>query len=156
MKKLFFTLVFAAIAAVSFSQVAFTEVAFDSLDATSKKLFSKYGVANPYGDMVKIEADSVIAIYKITGIKKSRKMVTDSAGVKTPEAPDQFMTVYMKNGETLAFVSIDDPRSNGADAASISALMSGTGLGQGDGLNAPAPTPAPTTQRSYTIPNREL
>ena len=149
MKKIILSLVFAAIAAVSFGQVAFTEIAFDSLDVASQKLFSKYGVANPYGNLVKIEVDSVIAIYKITGIKKSRKMVADSAGVKTPETPDQFMTIYTKNEETMAFVSLDDPRVNGSDATTISALMSGTGFKQGDD-EFPVPT-ATTTTKSYTI-----
>jgi hypothetical protein len=149
MKKLFLSIIFAAIAAIGFGQVAFTEVAFDSLDVASKKLFSKYGVANPYGNVVKIKADSVTGIYKITGIKKSRKMIADSSGVKTPETPDQYMTIYMKNGKTMAFVSLDDPRVNGSDAATIAALMSGTGLKQGDDEfpDAPTTTPAP----SYTI-----
>lgn len=132
MKKLFVFFVFAAIAAVSFGQVAFTEVAFDSLDVASQKLFSQYGVVNPYGETIKVESDSIVAIFKITGIKKSRKMVADTAGVKTPEAPDQFMTIYIKGGKTMAFVSLDDPTINGNDAATISALMGGTGLKQGD------------------------
>ncbi len=132
MKKLFLSFIFAAIAAVSFSQVQYTEVAYDSLSIQEQEMFSKYGTTNPYGNLVKAETDSIVAIFKVTGIKKSRRMVADSAGVKSPEVSDQFMTIYTKNGETMAFVSLDDPTVNGNDAATIAALMSGTGLKQGD------------------------
>lgn len=133
MKKIALFLVFAAIAAVSWGQtVNFTEVSYDSLDVASQELFSKYGSIHPYGETIKIEADSIIAIYKIVGIPKSRRMVADSTGTKKPEYPDQFMTIYNKNGQNQAMVSLDDPRTNGDDSASISALLSQTGLRQGD------------------------
>ncbi len=133
MKKITLFLVFAAIAAVSWGQtVNFTEVSYDSLDVASQKLFSKYGSIHPYGETIKIDADSIIMVYKVTGIPKSRKMVVDSTGTKKPEYPDQFMTIYNKNGQNQAMVSLDDPRINGDDSASISALLSQTGLRQGD------------------------
>ncbi len=79
------------------------EVSYDSLDVASQKLFSKFGVANPYGDVVKIESDSIIAIYKVNDIKKSRKMLTDSTGTH-PEFTTQYMVLYVEKGETKAFV----------------------------------------------------
>ncbi|MCK9466727.1 MAG: hypothetical protein M0P94_00120 [Candidatus Absconditabacterales bacterium] len=131
MKKLFF-FIFAAMAASGFSQVTFIEIKYDSLDVTSRKLFSQYGVANPYGETIKIEADSVIAIYKITDIKKSRKMVVDSTGTKAPEYVDQFMTIFEKDGQIQAFVSLDDPMRDGGSQSAISTLLSQEGLKQGD------------------------
>ena len=132
MKKIVFLFVFAAMATVAVGQVIFTEVSYDSLDVTSRKLFSQYGVANPYGENVKIKTDSIVAVYKITGIPKSRKMVTDSSGNKTPEVRDQFMTIFEKDGQTQAFVSLDDPRLKGDTQSAISTFLSKEGLRQGD------------------------
>jgi len=150
MKKIVFLLVFfVAIAAVSFGQVSFTEVSYDSLDVKSKELFSKYGSLNPYGDNVKPQHDSILAVYKINGIPKSKKMVKDSTGQMVPEQKDQFMTVYLLNGQPMAFVSLDDPRTNGNDHASISALLSQTGLRQGDDeFESPIKE---TTQKNYLL-----
>ncbi len=151
MKKIVLLLFFAAIAAVSWSQttVSFTEVSYDSLDVKSKELFSKYGSLNPYGDNVKPQHDSILAVYKINGIPKSKKMVKDSTGQMVPEQKDQFMTVYLLNGQPMAFVSLDDPRTNGNDHASISALLSQTGLRQGDDeFDSPMKE---TTQQNYLL-----
>jgi hypothetical protein len=151
MKKLFFSFVFAAIAAVSFGQVSYTEIAYDSLSQADQEMFSKWGSKNPFGANIKPEADSVVAIFYITGIKKSREMVMDTvAGKKVPTHPNQYMTVYLKGGKPMAAVSTNDPRVNGSDSASIIALMSSTGLKQGDDEfpNAPSET---TTAPSYTI-----
>ena len=132
MKKAIFLFVFfAAIAASGFGQ-EFIEISYDSLDISSRKLFSQYGVANPYGKTIKIEADSILAVYKITRIPKSRKMIADSAGVKVPEVRDQFMTIFEKDGQTQAFVSLDDPRLKGDTQVDISTFLSQEGLRQGD------------------------
>ena len=151
MKKIALFLVFAAMAASCFGQVTvtFTEIQYDSLDVTSKKLFSQYGVANPYGEVIKIETDSIIAVYKITGIKKSRKTIVDSSGIKTPEVRDQFMTVYTKDGKTKAFVSLDDPTKDGNDSKTISTLLSLEGLKQGDDeFDSPGKK---STQKNYPL-----
>ena len=133
MKKIVFLFdFFAAMAASGFAQVVFSEISYDSLDISSRKLFAQYGALNPYGEVIKIEADSVIAIYKITGIKKSRKMIADSAGVKVPEVRDQFMTIFEKDGQIQAFVSLDDPMRDGGSQSAISTLLSQEGLKQGD------------------------
>lgn len=132
MKKLVLFVFFAAIAAVSFGQVSFVEIRYDSLDVESKKLFSKYGSTNPYGETIKIESDSIIAIYKITGIPKSRKMIVDSAGTKKPECPDQFMTIFFKGEKTQAMVSLDDPREKGDTHSAISTFLTTEGVRQGD------------------------
>lgn len=149
MKKIVFLIIVAMAAVSSFGQVSFVEICYDSLDVESKKLFSKYGSIHPYGETIKIESDSIIAIYKIIGIPKSRKMVVDSTGVTKPEYPDQFMTIYSKNGQNQAIVSLDDPRTNGDGSASISALLSQTGLRQGDDeFDSPMKE---TTQKNYQL-----
>ncbi len=154
MKKLIISLVFAAIAAVSFGQVSYTEIAYDSLDAGSKEMFSEWGSKNPFGADIKPEADSIVAIFYITGIQKSREMVMDTvAGKKVPTHPNQYMTVYFKGGKPMAAVSTDDPRANGVDSASIIALMSSTGLKQGDDEFPEAPNTATIPAPSYTIPS---
>lgn len=114
------------------AQVSVVEIAYDSLNNESQKLFSQYGIANPYGKVVKTESDSIIAIFKVTNIPASRKMVKDSAGVSKPEFPTQYMVIYIKDGKKKGFVTTDNPTVNGDDAASIAALMSDTGLKQGD------------------------
>ena len=76
-------------------------------------------------------------------------MIVDSAGTKKPEYPDQFMTIFFKGGKTQAMVSLDDPRTNGNDHASISALLSQTGLRQGDDeFDSPMKE---TTQKNYQL-----
>jgi len=151
MKKLFLSIIFVAIAAISFGQVAFTEIAYDSLDANSKEMFSIWGSKNPFGKNIKPQADSVVAIFYIKGIKKSHEMVMDTvANKKVPTHPNQYMTVYYKNGRPMAAVSLDDPRANGTDQASIIALMSGSGLKQGDD-EFPSKTDETTPAPSYTI-----
>jgi hypothetical protein len=150
MKNLFLSLVVALFATVSFGQ--FQTISYDSLDVTSQKLFSKYGVANPYGEVIKFEADSIVAIYEITNIKKSRKMVEDSAGVKSPEFSTQYMTIYLKNGEIKAFVGLNNPTTLAANAGvSIATYFQNTGDKQGDDeFSAPTVT---TTTQSYKIPS---
>ncbi len=120
----------------SFGQVSYQETTYDSLSAAGQKLFSDNGNKNSYGDVVKTKVDSVIMVIKVTGIKKSRKMVTDSTGSR-PKLSEQFMIIYETAGKRLAFVSITDPRVNGNTSADIAALMSNTGLGQGDDPSLP-------------------
>ena len=151
MKKIVLFVFFAAIAAVSWGQttVSFTEVSYDSLDVASQKLFSKYGSIHPYGETIKIEADSIIAIYKIVGIPKSRRMVADSTGTKKPECPDQFMTIYNKNGQNQAMVSLDDPREKGDTHSAISTFLTTEGVRQGDDeFSSPIKE---TTQKNYLL-----
>jgi hypothetical protein len=151
MKKIVFLLALVAFAAVSFGQsVNCYEVPYDSLDIESKKLFSKYGSRHPYGETIKIEADSIIAIYKIVGIPKSRRMVADSTGVTKPEYPDQFLILYKKGGKNHAIVSLDDPCKNNNDQASISALLSQTGVRQGDD-EFPESAPTRNSQKNYLL-----
>lgn len=131
MKKMLFLGVFMAIAMITVGQVAVTTVSYDSLDVSSKKLFSQYGVANPYGELVKVKIDSIIGVFEITDIPKSRKMVSDSTGTK-PEYSTQYMVIYVKDGKNKAFVTIDNPTVNGDSQSSIAGLLCGTGLRQGD------------------------
>jgi hypothetical protein len=149
MKKLIMSFALVAIAAVSFGQTSST-ISYDSLDVASQKLFSKYGVANPYGEIIKFEADSIVAIYEITDIKKSRKMVADSVGVKSPEFSTQYMTIYLKDGEMKAFVSLENPTTLAKTAGvSVAAYFQNTGLRQGDDEFG-VPT-KPSTQSPYLI-----
>lgn len=134
MKKLILIAVLAVFtASFSFGQIAFQEVAYDSLSNVDKALFKKYGNAYTYGQKVKVQADSITMIVKVTGIKKSRKMIVDTVtNTKSPEFSEQFMIVYMKGNKTLAFVSSDDPRKWGTTSCSIAAAMSRSGLTQSD------------------------
>lgn len=151
MKKFMLSLIFAAIAAVSFGQTVET-ISYDSLDVASQKLFSKYGVANPYGEIIKFEADSIVAIYEITDIKKSRKMVADSTGAKAPEFTTQYMTIYVKAGEMKAFVSLENPTTLATAAGvSIATYLQDTGLKQGDDEFPEALKTETTPAPSYTI-----
>ena len=144
MRNLLIILSAVLLTAVSgFAQATYTgsveEVAYDSLDATSQKLFSTYGVANPYGELIEfdgIEDADIVGVYRVTDIKKSRKMVTDTTvtpNTTNPEFSTQYMLLYKNSdGNVVAVVTVDDPTINGEDAASISALMNDSGLKQGD------------------------
>ncbi len=151
MKELILSLMVALFATVSFGQTVET-ISYDSLDVASQKLFSKYGVANPYGEVIKIEMDSVVAIYEITDIKKSRKMVADSTGAKSPEFTTQYMTIYVKGGEMKAFVGLNNPTTLAANAGvSIATFFQNTGDKQGDDEFPEAPKTETTPAPSYTI-----
>lgn len=117
----------------SFGQITFNEVAYDSLDNASQKLFVKYGNAYEYGKTVKVQIDSIVMIIKVTGIKKSRKMVVDTVtNMKVPEFKDQFIVIYIKDNKKLAFVTPTDPRTLGQTSCTIAAAMSCSGITQGD------------------------
>lgn len=131
MKKIIIFIAVILIATVSsFGQIQ--SVPYDSLNVNTKALFAKYGGENIYGDVIKTEMDSVGQVYLVTGIKKSRKMVSDSTGTH-PEHPDQYLISYWKDGELKAFISIENPEEKATNAGvSINTYMSQTGLKQGD------------------------
>jgi hypothetical protein len=98
-------------------------------------------------------------IYHITGITKSRGMVTDTTGIKSVEYSEQWMIVYKSNGKIVAFVTYDDPTSKGIDLSSesIAGLMS-SGLHQGDDEKTTADSSndakfAPSDDENLEIPD---
>lgn len=151
MKKISFLLVFAAIAAVGFSQVTVNELDYNSLSQSDQEMFAEYGNMHEYASQNAKENDSILLIYKINNVPVSRNMITDSVGVEKPEFETQYMIVYQKDGNRLAYVTTEDPQATAiASGISISAYMAGPGYKQGDDEFPEAPINK-TTAPNYII-----
>jgi hypothetical protein len=97
MKKLFI-LVVAVMATFGLNAQEIQTVDFGSLDPDSKATFQAAAKAHPYGQLIKAEADQVLAIYEVTNVpSRSGKVET------------QYLYVLEKDGQRRAILLTDKP-----------------------------------------------
>jgi len=141
MKK-FFTLLVVAISCITmgFAQTTFQPVSFRNLDPDSKAVFQQTAKAHPYGQILKVEAEEILAAYEVTDVPSR------SGRVET-----QYLIIFKDvNGQKRSILSTTRPNKDECLKCWISQCGYTTGSGpefqqkEGTGENHEIPSTTPT------------